>query len=181
MENLLLTITLILLVANLSVMYYMLKYNSHFLKQIQSIKGIQFNTLEQGEQAPIFRIHDQNGNKIVTKKLFFGEKNTLLLFINTKCPKCKEILRQLKIIEKHYNLNILVINNDEMFDDHQVRELLPKNIFYIRSPQIPISYYIHSTPSAVLVEKGKVKLFNKVNNFNVLLNLLVMEEKKKVS
>lgn len=172
-----LTVILILLLVVSTILYFMLKYNSNFLKQIQNIKGLQLETLSPGEEAPLFRVHDTSGNKVVAKKLFYN-KNTLLLFINSSCPTCKTIVENLYSIDKHYDLNILVINNDELFDDNKVKALLPKSVTYIRASHIPMTYFIQSTPTVILVEKGLIKMINQVTNSNVLLNMLITEKIK---
>jgi thiol-disulfide isomerase/thioredoxin len=181
LNNILITLILIILVGVLVVLYYMLKYNSNFLKQIQSIKGIQFNTLDIGQEAPLFRIYDNERRRIVAKELFYNDKNTLILFVNSLCPLCKAILKKIDIIQNNYNLNILVINNDETLDDSEVKNMLKSSIIYIRSSYISTAYKVYTTPLGVLIEKGKVKQYSKVSNFNLLNNLLITEEHKQIS
>lgn len=175
--NLLLTATLILLLGVSAVLYFMLKYNSNFLKQIQSIKGLQLETLATGDEAPLFRVHDVNGNKVIAKKIF-NENNTLLLFINTNCPTCKNILEKLTNIENNYDLNVIVINNDEIFEDSEVQKLVPESVFYIRASHITTTYLIQKTPTAIIVEDGLVKVSNQVTHINSLLNMLITENPK---
>ncbi|MEI5907649.1 thioredoxin family protein [Bacillus spongiae] len=180
LDSILLSIILVILVATLGILYYMLKYNSNFLKQIQSLKGVQFDTLNVGEEAPMFRVMDEGGKRFVSKKEFY-DKNTLLLFMNTKCHTCKAIIDKLDIIVKNYDLNIVAINNDEVFDDSEVKKALPDSVKYIRASHISMSYYVYVTPTVVLIEKGKIKMTNKVSNFNSLLNMLITEKNKLVS
>lgn len=149
-------IKLIILVAELIVIYYLLKYNSNFLKQIQSIKGIQFDLLEIGQEAPPFRVLDRNGKRVISKHVF-ERQHTLLLFIHTKCPKCKTILESLGKIESHYDINIMLINGDEMSDDQEIIKSLSKSIIYIRATHLPTTYLVQNTPTAMIIEKGIVR------------------------
>jgi thiol-disulfide isomerase/thioredoxin len=176
-DQALLFAVLVLLMAVLVILYYMLKYNSNFLKQIQSIKGIQLDTLSVGEEAPNFRVMDEKSNRFISKKSFY-EKNTLMIFISTKCPTCKAIIDKLDRIDNHYDFNIVLINTDEVNDDTHIKNVLSDNITYIKAPNIATSYFIYVTPTAVLIEKGKIKMINKVNGFNELTNLLINEERK---
>ncbi|MGG4166478.1 redoxin domain-containing protein [Rossellomorea vietnamensis] len=178
--NILLTVNLFILLSALVIIFYMLKYNSNFLKQIQSIKGIQFDTLAIGEKAPAFRLNDYMGNKIITKDLFYS-KNTLMLFINTKCPTCKQLLKHFNVITNTYDINILIVNTDEVFDDSEIINLLPKSARYIRSSQVATNYFIYTAPTAALIENGNVKILNKVQHYNELFNMLISEKNKLVS
>ncbi|MBR7796080.1 MAG: conjugal transfer protein TraF [Bacillota bacterium] len=178
--DVMITVILVLLIAVLGILYYMLKYNSNFLKQIQSIKGIQFNTLDIGEESPLFRVMDDNGKKVIAKQLFYN-KNTLILFVNSKCPICKSILGKVDLINDNYDLNIIVINNDESLDDSLIKKLLPLSITYIRSVYITTAYHVYTTPMGVLIENGKVKQYSKISDFYVLNNMLVSEKGKQIA
>lgn len=173
--NFILVLILVLLVGELGVLYYFLKYNSNFLKQIQSIRGVQFSRLEPGNPAPLFRTFSENGNKVIAKQLF-SEKNTLLLFISTNCPICKTLLPNLEKITNNYDINFILINGDNVSDDNHIKSTLTKNLTYIRSPQITKTYFVNTVPHAVLVNgNGKIELSSKLSNISSLFNMLINE------
>ncbi|WP_143286851.1 TlpA family protein disulfide reductase [Caenibacillus caldisaponilyticus] len=174
--NIILMVILILLVGELGIFYYFLKYNSNFLKQIQSIRGIQFSTLELGRNAPLFRVFAENGNKVVAKELF-KKKNTLLLFISTNCPVCKSFLPHLKKITENYDINFILINHDTLNDDTHIKKALNNELYYIRSSHVSQIYLIHAVPHAILVNtKGKIELSSPLSNINSLFNMLINQE-----
>lgn len=174
------TLILIILVITMCIsitLYHMLKYNRNFLKQIQSIRGTLLEMLEIGEEAPLFRIHDDKDRKVIASQLF-NEKNTLLFFAHSQCPGCKDALKQMRKIDENYDINIVVINKDTQFDDSEIKKLLPDNVYYIREDFIATSYRVQSTPSIFLIEDGKVKLSTVLKDTNMLFNSLLDEKKK---
>lgn len=174
------TLLLIILVITMCIsvtLYHMLKYNRNFLKQIQSIRGTLLEMLEIGEEAPLFRIHDEKNRKVVASQLF-KEKNTLLFFAHSQCTGCKDALKQIKKIDENYDLNIVVINRDTQFDDSEIKKLLPDSVYYIRESFIATSYRVQSTPSIFIIEDGKVKLTTVLKDTNMLFNSLLDEKTK---
>lgn len=175
--NVLLVLTLLITVSLSFSMYYMLKYNRNFLKQIQSIRGTLLEMIEVGEEAPLFRAMDQAGRKVVATKLF-KDKNTLLLFTHSECPACKGILKNLDKITNNYDLNVIVINRDKQFDDTELKKVVPNEAFYLREEFIATTYRVQSTPSVFLIENGKVKSTTVLRSENMLFNLLLNEKSK---
>lgn len=174
--NVLFGIILLLLVVELGVIYYFVKYQSFFLTQIRSMKGVEVKSLDIGNHAPLFRTFDEGGNKVVLKELF-GEKKTFLLFIKTTCPICKSLLPNLQDIQNHYDLNFLLINSDNTDDDHEIVEVLSDKITYIRAPQIVESYFLSQYPYAMLIDtNGKIELHNRLQSVNSLRNMLINEK-----
>lgn len=180
MTEILLSITLVLLLGVTAVLYYMLKYNRNFLNQIQTINGLRLKGVSVGEEAPPFRVFDVNRKRIVSKELF-SKKNTLILFVNTLCPTCKNILEDLPKISSHYDLNILVVNNDEIGNDTSVRERLPHNVTYIRSSNLPSIYFVQATPTACIIEDEKIKSIQQLIHINQLYNQLLSEKSNAAS
>lgn len=176
MENYLLIVVLFLLTAEIGILYYFLKYNSNFLKQIQSIKGIQLDALDIGDKAPFFREYSNNKEKVIAKDLF-KENKTFVLFISTNCPVCKSLLGDMNVIAMKYDLNFLVINSDNLSNDDHVTKQLSDRITYIRSNQIPSLYFIRKVPHAMMIdEQGQIVLTSYVSNPNALYNMLLNEE-----
>ncbi|GGA77321.1 TlpA family protein disulfide reductase [Ornithinibacillus halotolerans] len=174
-------IILVLLTAELGILYYILKYNSNFLKQIQSIKGIQLETLDIGDQAPFFRTFSNNGDKIISKNII-SKKRTFILFINTNCPTCKSLLGDLNSISSNYDINFLLINSDNLSNDAHITKQLNDNIIYIRSNQITSLYFIRTVPHGVLIdENGTVVLSSYIKNMHVLNNMLLNEKTNRKS
>jgi thiol-disulfide isomerase/thioredoxin len=173
-----LTLNLVLLLLVLLIIYYLIKYNSNFLKQIQSIKEFNLDTLEIGQKAPAFRTFGMKGEKVVSKQIFQKQK-TLILFVNSSCPKCKSLVQNLDSIYKNYALNFLVINTDEIYDDSGIINTLPDGITYIRSSHISMTYFVHVTPTAMIISKeGVIELNSKIHKIQELINLLISQERK---
>ncbi|MBB2479816.1 redoxin domain-containing protein [Bacillus sp. APMAM] len=167
---------LILLVAELGVLYYFVKFNKNFLKQIKSVNGLEFATLHIGQMAPLFRTFDENGNKVISKHLF-NEKHTVLLFISTHCPKCKALLQQIENAIPKYDINFVIINSDENAEDSHIKSLLKGKFTYVRSSQISQLYFIQNVPYAVVIDNdGKVELSSYLSNINSLYNLLINQK-----
>ncbi|MBB2483356.1 conjugal transfer protein TraF [Bacillus sp. APMAM] len=119
---------------------------------------------------------DEKGNKVIAKELFSG-RNTLLLFINTNCPRCKSLLPHLMKIKTNYDINFILVNTDRLADDNHIKSVIGDQITYIRSTQISSSYFVHVVPYAVLVNNiGEVKLSSQISNINSLFNMLINEE-----
>lgn len=174
-HDIVLVLVLVLLTAELGILYYILKYNSNFLKQIQSIKGIQLDTMDIGEKAPFFRSFSENGVKVLSKELF-SERKTFILFIKTSCPICKSLLEDYNHISENYDINFLLINSDELSNDDLITKQLNKNITYIRSNQITSLYLIRTVPHGILIDtEGVVELSTHVKNVNVLHNMFLSE------
>ena len=175
--SLILILILVILAVELFIFYYFIKFHSGFVKNIQGINGIQFSTLQIGQRAPLFRTYDETGNKVISKDLF-SKKKTLLLFINTQCPKCKAILADLNKITSYYDLNTVIINSDQAGDDSVIKSKLNDKITYIRSLQIAQAYYVQNVPYAVVIDyEGKIELNNNLSNIDSLINLLINQKK----
>lgn len=175
--DIILIITLVLLVLSIGINYLSIKYLSHFLNQIRTVKGIEVKTLESGKPAPLFRAFDERGEKVILKDLF-NKKKTLVLFMKTSCPVCKSLLPSIKEITKHYDVNFLLINSDNTEDDQEItNHLQPGGVTYIRAPQIAQSYFIREYPYAVLIDnEGKIELHTRLKNFNGLWNMLINQK-----
>lgn len=176
-KDLVLLIVILLLTAVLGVLYYFIKFNINFLKQIQSINGIHLDSLEIGQKAPLFRTYDVHGEKVITKKIF-SNRNTLMLFISTNCPTCKSLLPKLKKLASNYNINFLIINSDELSNDAYISQKVDSNnIIYIRSSSITSLYFIRNVPFGILIdEDGTILLSNYIQGKNVLYNMLLNED-----
>lgn len=173
-----LLIVLILLTAQIGVLYYFVKYNSNFLNQIQSINGVQFETLAIGDHAPFFRTYNTKGHKVVAKRIFESNK-TLIIFISTGCPTCKSILEHLETITSKYNLNFILINGDNISNDDHIQSKVNhlENLSYIRSTQITSLYNVRIVPYIVLLnQEGIVQISSQVNDVNSVYNALINEE-----
>lgn len=175
--DIILIITLVLLVLSIGINYLSVKYLSHFLNQIRTVKGIEVKTLENGKPAPLFRVFDEQRKKVILKDLF-NKKKTLILFMKTSCPVCKSLLPSIKDITRYYDVNFLLINSDNTEDDQEITDhLQPDSLTYIRAPQIAQSYFIREYPYAVLIDdEGKIELHGKLNNFNSLWNMLINQK-----
>lgn len=172
-----LLILIILLTAVLGVLYYFIKINTNFLKQIQSFNGIHLDKLDIGQKAPFFRAYSEKGEKVIAKSLFQNRK-TLMLFINSDCPNCKSLLPSLKKLSLNYNINFVIINSDELANDtHISKKVNSSNIIYIRSNSITSLYFIRNVPFGLLIDEGgTILLSNYISGSSVLYNMLLNED-----
>ncbi len=177
MMNLLISMILLMILCLSVVLFYMLKYNRNFLKQIQSIRGTVLDMLEVGEYAPLFRSVDDNGNRIIAKDLF-REKSTLLIFAHSQCSTCKEVVKQLNKIEKNYDINIIVNNRDTLFDDSELKSHLPKSVHYLREEFLSSTYLVQSTPTVFLIKEERIAASALITKPQTLLNMLLDERTK---
>lgn len=177
MITVLLSIILLSTTLIAGVLYYMLKYNRNFLNKIQSIRGTVLEMIEVGEYAPLFRVIDENNNKIVANHIF-KEKSTLLIFAHSQCDACKELLKNLKKIESHYDINIIVNNRDILFDDSELKALLPNSVYYLREEFLANTYQVKSTPTVFLVKDHRVAAAKVVSKSSTLFNMLLDEKPK---
>ena len=175
--NILISIILVMILCLSLVLFYMLKYNRNFLKQIQSIRGTVLGMLEVGEYAPLFRSVDEQGNRIVAKNLY-REKSTLLIFAHSQCSACKEVVKQLSKIEKNYDINIIVNNRDTLFDDSELKSHIPKNVHYLREEFLASTYLVQSTPTVFLIKDERIAASALVTKPQTLLNMLLDERSK---
>ncbi|MBN6205683.1 redoxin domain-containing protein [Ralstonia pickettii] len=138
---------------------------------------IQLENLNIGEKAPLFRTYNEKGIKVIAKNLY-NKRKTLILFISTNCPVCKEILTDIKNVTSNYDLNFLIINSDELSNDKHITEKIDHSkVNYIRSNQITSLYFIRNVPYGLLIdERGIISLSNYIKDVNVLYNMLLNEQ-----
>jgi thiol-disulfide isomerase/thioredoxin len=170
----LLSISLIVLL-QLLVVFILARYIGQFISKIESIHGIKIGTLMEGQDVPYFREKDDMGRNVISKDIF--EKRTVLLFVNTNCATCKEVIPEINSIINTYSIQFLVINTDENHEDTLIKDTLARDIPYLRSNKISSLYSISKVPFALIIESNIVQATAELKNKNSLWNMLINEEK----
>jgi cytochrome oxidase Cu insertion factor (SCO1/SenC/PrrC family) len=173
--NILLFAISIIVIFQTLVIFYLARYIGEFISKIESVNGIKVGSLQEGQAAPNFRELDSQGRKVVSKD-FLG-KRSILLFINTNCATCKEVIPEIEKIKNTYNLQVLVINTDENHDDSIIREILGERVSYIRSNKITQLYSITKVPYALIIDENEVKAASELKNKESVWNLLINEDR----
>lgn len=170
----LLAITIIVIFQTI-VIFYLARYIGEFMSKIESVNGIKVGSLQEGQTVPNFRELDNQGRKIVSKD-FFNERS-ILLFINTNCATCKEVIPEIERINNTYKIQVLVINTDENHDDSIIRKILGERVSYMRSNKITQLYSITKVPYAFIIDENEVKAAGELKNKGSLWNLLINEDR----
>ncbi|MNW45969.1 Methylamine utilization protein MauD [compost metagenome] len=167
---------LVLVLAQLYLIFLLARLVGEFINKIRSVRGITLSEFEIGDQVPLFReISDKK--VIVLLKDLLSKKKTLLIFINTTCVTCKTILPDINKIVENFNINVVVINGDRDSNDELILEALPTTITYIRSPETMGAYHVSQVPYAFLIsQEGTLEQHGPLKSFNTLWNLLISEE-----
>ncbi|MFW5432888.1 redoxin domain-containing protein [Paenibacillus apiarius] len=177
MTDLILITTLILVLAQLWLVFMLARLIGQFLAKIRSIGGITLTGLQIGEQVPLFREWNSKREKVILKELL-SQNKVLLLFISTTCQTCKSILPELKKVVANLDLKIVVINTDKHSNDDNILEVLPSGIEYIRSPEVMESYDVSRVPYAFMVnQEGILEYHSPLSSFNALWGLLANENR----
>ncbi|WP_113927171.1 redoxin domain-containing protein [Bacillus sp. P14.5] len=170
----LLAVTIIVIFQTV-VIFYLARYIGEFMSKIESINGIKVGSLQEGQTVPNFRELDSQGRKVVSKDFF--NKRSILLFVNTNCATCKEVIPEIDRIINTYKIQVLVINTDENHDDVIIRKNLGDRVSYMRSNKITQLYSITKVPYALIIEENEVKAAGELKNKGSLWNLLINENR----
>jgi thiol-disulfide isomerase/thioredoxin len=165
----------VLLILQFWVIFYLARYIGDFMAKIESIDGIKVGTLQIDQEVPHFREVDSKGNKIISRDIFLNK--TLLLFVNTNCSTCKEIITEIKGIKDTYDISIVVINTDESHDDSLIKRHLGEEVVYLRSNKISRLYSIYKVPYAISIYNSKVQMAGDLKSKKGLWNLLINEDR----
>ncbi len=134
--------------------------------------------LQIGDPAPPLAMYDIFGRH-VTLGVARG-KRTLLVFVSSRCPACKELMPGLRALHRTENsLEIVLISSEADVEASRkvVRDNRLSPIPFVTSNDLSIRYQVGMTPYAVLVDQeGKVRAKGLVNNLPHLESLLNAEE-----
>lgn len=155
--------------------FYLARYIGEFIAKIESIEGVRIGSIQEGQQVPSFREVDVDGRKIVSKEVF--NHRSLLLFVNSNCSTCKEVVPEVKRVLNTYKLKIIIVNTDEMHDDSEIKSYLNDQVHYIRSSKLQQAYSITKVPYAIMIEDNLVEVSSELKGKTSLWNLLINEER----
>ncbi len=113
----------------------------------------------------------------VVLKEELSKNKVFILFINTNCPACKNIIKEIAESQDSYQGTFLVINNDTTVNDYEYIKSISDEIHYIKSPNIFTSYHINSTPYFILVDlDGNIEFVGEVSSFKQIQIMLLNEQ-----
>lgn len=173
--NVALLVISVVVVFQTMLIFYLARYIGEFIAKIESIEGVRIGSIQEGQHVPSFREVDGNGRKVVSKEVF--NQRSLLLFVNSNCSTCKEVVPEIIQVLNTYKLKIIVVNSDEMHDDSEITRYMNDRVHYIRSSKLQQDYSITRVPFAFLIENNLVEVSIELKEKASLWNLLINEER----
>lgn len=124
--------------------------------------------LKVGDKAPTFTETALGGNPVIIGGVAASGQNTLLFFLSTNCPVCKELVPTLKSLartEGATTRTVLVGSGEEQGHEAYAETLGWPVDGYIVSDQLGMAFAVSKLPYAVLIDgQGVVASFGLVNN-----------------
>jgi methylamine dehydrogenase accessory protein MauD len=170
----------------IAVMAALLRQIGVLFERIAPAGALSMNArLKVGDKAPEFSIDSLSGDIIDIGASFKASGNTLLFFLSTDCPVCKEILPALRSFESsEKTLERVIYVGSAQETGHEAlaeRHRLLKGA-YIISDRIGMAFAVSKLPYAVLINKnGDIAAFGLVNNREHLESLIEAEHEKVAS
>ncbi|MDM5299708.1 redoxin domain-containing protein [Bacillus pumilus] len=161
MTDILLIIVLLIVIAQLAVVFLLARFIGKFMNKIKTLEGIELKEMDVGDQAPLFRSYTHLGEKVILKEFLQTESPVMLFFVNSTCMTCKSILADMRHQFLNEDHQFIFINGDEQADDTSLLELLPDRAVYTRSAQIMELYGVNVVPQAILINEHGVILQKK--------------------
>ncbi len=161
MTDILLIIVLLIVIAQLAVVFLLARFIGKFMSKIKSFDGIELKEADVGDAAPLFRSYTHSGNKVILKEYLQNGRAVMLLFVNTTCMTCKSILSDMHQHISSDDTQFIFINGDEQGDDGLLLQLLPDHAVYLRSAQIMELYGVTVVPQAILIDEHGIILQRK--------------------
>ncbi|MGX7379226.1 TlpA family protein disulfide reductase [Bacillus sp. ESY92] len=161
MTDILLIIVLLIVIAQLAVVFLLARFIGRFMNKIKSLDGIELKEADIGDPAPLFRSYSHVGEKVILKEYLQNGRAVMLLFVNSTCMTCKSILSDVQSQTSHDDAHVIVINGDEQADDASLLQLLPEQAVYMRSSQIMELYGVTVVPQALLIDEHGIILKRK--------------------
>jgi methylamine dehydrogenase accessory protein MauD len=169
-------ITLLLVLCQLVVIFFLIKTMGNFLREIRSFRGLKIGGLGIGDPAPLFRTFDSLGNKVILKKLY-EHNGAVLVFINSTCSTCKTLIPEFVKINKYYDINLVVINSSEN-ESNNISQVMFSNVTYIQSLEIAKSYSINKVPQIYFINnEGAIVQEGMISNKDHLWNYFVTQKR----
>ncbi|PCK19683.1 antioxidant, AhpC/TSA family protein [Bacillus pumilus] len=153
MTDILLIIVLLIVIAQLAVVFLLARFIGKFMNKIKTLDGIELKEADIGDPAPLFRSYTHLGEKVILKEYLQNGKAVMLLFVNSTCMTCKSILADMQLQISSDDAHFIFINGDEQADDASLLQLLPDQAVYMRSSQIMELYGVTVVPQAILIDE----------------------------
>ncbi|MEW4326870.1 thioredoxin-like domain-containing protein [Rossellomorea marisflavi] len=173
--NVALLVISVVVVFQTLLIFYLARYIGEFISKIESIEGVRIGSIQEGQHVPSFREVDGNGRKVVSKEVF--NQRSLLLFVNSNCATCKEVVPEITRVLNTYKLEMIVVNTDELHDDSDITRYLNDRVHYIRSSKLQQAYSITKVPFAYMIEDNLVEVSIELKGKASLWNMLINEER----
>ncbi|MBG9913131.1 antioxidant, AhpC/TSA family protein [Bacillus xiamenensis] len=161
MTDILLIIVLLIVIAQLAVVFLLARFIGRFMNKIKSFDAIELKEADVGEPAPLFRSYTHEGEKVMLKEYLQHGKGVMLFFVNSTCMTCKSILADMQHSFSRDDVHVIFINGDEQADDDSLLQLLPAQAVYIRSSQMVELYGVTVVPQAILIDEQGIILQRK--------------------
>ncbi|MCC9088275.1 TlpA family protein disulfide reductase [Bacillus pumilus] len=161
MTDILLIIVLLIVIAQLAVVFLLARFIGKFMNKIKTLDGIELKEAEVGDPAPLFRNYTHLGEKVMLKEYLQSGRAVMLLFVNSTCMTCKSILADMQQQISSDDAQFIFINGDEQADDASLLLLLPDQAVYMRSSQIMELYGVTVVPQAILIDEHGIILQRK--------------------
>ncbi|KEP27607.1 TlpA family protein disulfide reductase [Bacillus zhangzhouensis] len=161
MTDILLIIVLLIVIAQLAVVFLLARFIGKFMNKIKTLDGIELKEAEVGDPAPLFRSYTHLGEKVMLKEYLQSGRAVMLLFVNSTCMTCKSILADMQQQISSDDVQFIFINGDEQADDASLLQLLPDQAVYMRSSQIMELYGITVVPQAIHIDEHGIILQRK--------------------
>ena len=143
------------------------------------------SALSVGDPAPKAKLQSLSGREVRIGDVSVSGRSTLLFFLSTDCPICKELLPALDSFVKQERAAIDVLYVGSPQEEGHARMAGDRGLplgNYVVSDELGMIYAVSKLPYAVLIdEQGKVASFGLVNNREHLESLLAAKEAKVAS
>lgn len=132
--------------------------------------------LSVGDEAPRFSVKNLAGDDVDIGGTVDADRSTLLFFLSSECPVCKELTPALLSFmrRERQNLTVLFIGSAQEHGHARVLEVhgIPE-ANYVVSDEVGMAYAVSKLPYAVLIdESGRIASFGLVNNREHIESLL---------
>ncbi len=138
---------------------------------------------EVGEQAPVFRVTDEEHRELVVGGRADDGRDRLLFFMSPTCPICETLLPTLRAFATHERL-VPVLVSDGTAEEHTsfLGKGLIRELYYVRSAELGMRYQIGRVPYAVLIDhEGVIQAKGLVNTREHLESLVEARDTKTAS
>lgn len=159
-----------LMLIQMAFLFYLTRLIVQFLNRFRlSDKQAVSLTLQIGQRAPDFREKDQHG--AIIRPASGNHQESLLLFVQDTCSKCKGIVAQLELLHKRFHRLRMIVIGGKIYYEKGLSA--PEGIHFIRSDELLADYYIRAVPTAFLLDaSGDIVEMKQVAAISDLVEML---------